>query len=424
MSNSFIKWLDDYHDKTNLSSFDYSVMTTIINKHFNSELVDGLPLCFFPEQPAVKKTHYEDPYFIWQQKHEFFTPFNQSNKGIVDMCIENTNRHKQDLLNVDSFKTIIVKEKRVIESTIETLDDLIKLIDHNPCDLDIEYNIDLKSLHKIKPELVQLNDMIGLVDLKKSILEQLLYFVQNLCMNDFKHTALLGPPGTGKTEIAKIVGRMYSKIGILKNDVFKKVTRNDLIAGYLGQTAIKTRKVIDECLGGVLFIDEAYSLASAGDTNDSYSKECIDILCEALSDHKDDLMVIIAGYEEELNETFFKVNKGMHSRFVWRFKMEPYSPKDMMKIFIKLVAQQEWNIINDELNEKWFDERKDNFIYFGRDMELLVTYTKIAHSRRIYGKDVSLRKIITIEDVNNGYKTFLKNKKEKKDQQYLYGLYV
>jgi stage V sporulation protein K len=75
---------------------------------------------------------------------------------------------------------------------------------------------------------------------------------------------------------------MYSKLGILKKNIFNKVTRNDLIAGYLGQTAIKTKKIIDECLGGVLFIDEAYSLASR-EQNDSFSKECLDILCESLA---------------------------------------------------------------------------------------------------------------------------------------------
>ena len=81
---------------------------------------------------------------------------------------------------------------------------------------------------------------------------------------------------------------MYSKIGILKKNLFKKVTRSDLVAGYLGQTAIKTKNVIKECVGGVLFIDEAYSLA-APDHHDSFSKECIDTLCEALSDCKDDI---------------------------------------------------------------------------------------------------------------------------------------
>jgi stage V sporulation protein K len=94
-------------------------------------------------------------------------------------------------------------------------------------------------------------------------------------------------------------------LGILKNNVFRKVTRNDLVAGYLGQTAIKTKNVIQDCLGGVLFIDEAYAMANSYE-DDSFSKECIDTLCEALSDHKNNLMVIIAGYENELNNSFFR----------------------------------------------------------------------------------------------------------------------
>ena len=116
-------------------------------------------------------------------------------------------------------------------------------------------------------------------------------------------------PGTGKTEIAKIMGELFSNLGILKNKKFKKVTRSDLIAGYLGQTALKTRDVIKESLGGVLFIDEAYALGNQ-EKRDSFAKECIDTLCEALSDHKDNLMVIIAGYENDLNKCFFSYNKG------------------------------------------------------------------------------------------------------------------
>jgi SpoVK/Ycf46/Vps4 family AAA+-type ATPase len=200
-----------------------------------------------------------------------------------------------------------------------------------------------------------------------------------------------------------------------------------LIAGYLGQTAIKTKKVIDECLGGVLFIDEAYSLANGNnDNNDSYSKECIDILCEALSDHKDNLMVIIAGYEDELNDTFFRVNKGMQSRFIWRFTMEAYSSKEMKSIFNKMTHEQEWGFNDDiVLSDKWFEDKKENFTSYGRDMELLLTYIKIAHGKRVYGKDKALRKKISLEDMNEGHKTFLKNKKlSKKDPLHLYGVYV
>jgi hypothetical protein len=210
--------------------------------------------------------------------------------------------------------------------------------------------------------------------------------------------------------MAKIIGRMYSKLGILKTNIFKKVTRNDLVAGYLGQTAIKTKKVIEECLGGVLFLDEAYSLGM----DDSYSKECIDTLCEALSDHKNDIMVIVAGYENELNDTFFKVNSGMSSRFIWRFHIESYTPKELMKIFEKQVRDQGWDIESPKtLEESWFKSKKDKFSFYGRDMELLFSYVKISHAQRIYGKDVSLRKRISRQDLDQGYKVFLENKPRK-----------
>jgi hypothetical protein len=116
---------------------------------------------------------------------------------------------------------------------------------------------------------------------------------------------------------------------------------------------IAVDKLVEYCC-----FNEAYSLANSGD-NDSYSKECIDILCEALSNHKDDLMVIIAGYEEELKETFFKVNKGMYSRFIWRFNVDSYNPTQLMNIFKKKIVDQEWSLENDTiLNEKWFEDKK------------------------------------------------------------------
>jgi SpoVK/Ycf46/Vps4 family AAA+-type ATPase len=339
-------------------------------------------------------------YNIWQQNHE------------IDI----------------SLNPVIDTKYICINDTISNFDDLIHIINTNEYDKTARYNIDLKSLHNIKDELIQMNTMIGMDKMKKSLLDQLLYFVQELHLgnniSEFKHTVIYGPPGSGKTEIAKIIGVMYSKIGILKNNVFKKVTRNDLIAGYLGQTAIKTRKVIDECIGGVLFIDEAYSLASA-EQNDSYSKECLDTLCEALSDHKDNLMVIIAGYEEELEETFFKANRGLESRFIWRFKMEHYQPNEMMRIFKKQVLDHEWNFENEsDIIEKWFHDKRDHFKSFGRDMELLFSYSKIAHSRRIYGKDKELRKKISLADMNAGFETLVANRNKKPTQNFMHSIYV
>ena len=129
--------------------------------------------------------------------------------------------------------------------------------------------------------------MIGMKELKTNIVDQIIYYLQQFHTkggNDFMHTVIYGPPGTGKTEIAKIIGRIFSKLGILKKGTFRKVTRSDLIAGYLGQTALKTRDAIQSALGGVLFIDEAYALGN-DEQRDSFAKECIDTLCEALSDN-------------------------------------------------------------------------------------------------------------------------------------------
>jgi len=421
-SVDFITYLDKHKSLRQCKFNDYVNMLSVINNNYNNSKIGDINFTgnykktthnnnstsYYSNYSAsiwnttCKNEHppFETMYTLWQKKHE----------TDISMSIVQPKKYKVN-----------------IETKVETISDLLKIIDENEYNDETEYNIDLKTLHNIKKELTEMNNMIGMDNMKKSLITQLLYFIQELHIgrniSEFKHTVIYGSPGTGKTEIAKILGNMYSKIGILKNNIFKKVTRHDLIAGYLGQTAIKTKKVIEECLGGVLFIDEAYSLASP-EHNDSYSKECLDTLCEALSDHKNNLMVIIAGYEEELEDTFFKANRGLESRFIWRFKMDSYNPVEMMNIFKKKVLEHEWNIDDIELNEKWFRDKKDNFVNFGRDMELLFSYTKIAHGNRIYGKSAELRKKLTLEDINAGYDTFLKNRKKKKENTFMHTIFI
>jgi SpoVK/Ycf46/Vps4 family AAA+-type ATPase len=315
------------------------------------------------------------------------------------------------------------KNRVTINEKIECIQDILNIIQKYPVAPNTEYNIDIKSLNKIKTELEELNNMVGMKQLKTSIVSQLLYFIQELHihpngnteMGDYKHTVLYGQPGTGKTEIAKIIGNMYSKIGILKKSIFKVVTRNDLVAGYLGQTAIKTKGVINECLGGVLFIDEAYALTNSNEL-DSFSKECIDTLCESLSFHKHDLMVIVAGYEEDMNKYFFQANKGLDSRFIWRFKIDKYTADELMQIFMKKIKEASWKISDDcTIDSKWFKSNMGKFKHYGRDMEQLFFYTKISHSKRVYGLDVECKRTIQNEDVENGMKMFLNNQKKDED---------
>ena len=359
-SKLFVQYLDEY-DQLNQIQYKHNLLLNI-QTEYNNTWSDGSNLMTNSIDMTNLQTDDQLQYF--------------------DIMKEDVNLEKKE-------EVIIEKKYIEIIEKIERIEDLLLIIDKYEYNEHYEYNIDFHSIVKIKYELDELNNMVGMNRLKQNVLDQLLYFLQKLHLNkdgtsDYKHTVIYGPPGTGKTEIAKIIGRMYSKIGILSKNQFIKVTRQDVVAGYLGQTAIKTSKVIDAAVGGVLFIDEAYSLASE-EKDDSFSKECLDTICEALSSHKNDFMVIIAGYEKELNNTFFRVNKGLESRFIWKLTMEPYSAIDLHKIFELIVKNSDWEFSDNEtVRTKWFEQTYKSFTSFGRDMEQLFTYVKICHSRRIY----------------------------------------
>jgi len=357
-------------------------------------------------------------YDVWQKDHEF---------------------------NIDELAPSPAKKSVHIDEKINTITDLLAVIGKYPVCEDIEYNINMCVLHKISVELKELNSMIGMTRLKKNILDQILYFLQGFSgSGDYKHIVIYGSPGTGKTDIAKILGKMYSKMGVLKlppsggagdkplstvdklpvekhlpttgekKPIFKKATRTDLVAGYLGQTAIKTRALINECLGGVLFIDEVYSLG-----DDSFSKECADTLCEALSDHKDGLIVIVAGYEACVNERFFKLNPGLESRFSWRFTIDDYTSSEVWQIFKKKVADSGWtHSISESVGEDWFRRKYKDLPGFGRDIDALFFKVKIAHSRRMYGTtDIDMVKNVSVSDLDAGFVAF----KESMKKSALYG---
>lgn len=410
-SKNFVNYLDTY-DKNRQNSYNGNNLLVNVEKEFLTN--------FKPE----KTNSLYFPFPVINESDISYNAQNDALKGVFDILKNNS------LFDKDVSSQISPQNKKSyeIKEQIESIDDLITIIDTHNNFQEYEYNIDVKLLKKIKPELVSLNKMIGIKKLKQNVLDQLLYFIQNLHVSDeggdYKHTVIYGPPGTGKTEIAKIIGTMYSKIGVLSENKFIKVSRQDLIAGYLGQTAIKTAKVVQKALGGVLFIDEAYSLAST-EKEDSFSKECLDTLCESLSNYKGELMVIIAGYEEELDGTFFRVNQGLNSRFIWRFTMEPYESDELIDIFKKIVENNNWKLDeNTDIDVEWFKKNYKDFSSYGRDMEQLFTYTKISHSRRVYGKDPNIRKKINMDDIKKGFEVFLENRKKKEHNKHLYSMYI
>lgn len=170
----------------------------------------------------------------------------------------------------------------------------------------------------------QVNRFISLVELNHRREEQ------GMENSDFTlHSLFLGNPGTGKTTVARIVGEVLYQKGIISQKKFIEVSRSNLVAGYIGQTAKKTREVLESALGGVLFIDEAYSL-SQGSEND-FGKEAIDEILKFMEDHRKDMVIIFAGYTKEMSE-FLQMNSGLASRIPHTFDFEDYTPDEIVKI--------------------------------------------------------------------------------------------
>ena len=255
--------------------------------------------------------------------------------------------------------------------------------------------------------------MIGMSDIKNRIIDLFFFYLQNFMKNESKnnmlHTIIEGSPGSGKTEVSKILAKLYHKLGIVKTDKFIIAKRSDLIGKYLGHTAIKTQEVFDRAKNGVLFIDEAYSLGNS-EGKDSFSKECIDTINQNLTEKKGEIIVIIAGYKKQLKESFFSYNPGLLRRFPFRFTIGDYTPEDLMEIYKKMIKDNEWELSNkNKIKLDFFIKNKEFFPYNGGDMETLWHFTKIVHSRRVFGLDIEFRKKITNEDLNNAFKLFITN---------------
>lgn len=216
--------------------------------------------------------------------------------------------------------------------------------------------------------LAELNSFVGLEKVKAKINELIAFHKcqilrEQVHLKNVKgtlHMAFIGNPGTGKTSVARIVGRMYKELGLLSKGHFIEVSRTDLIAGYQGQTALKVKKVIENARGGVLFIDEAYSITE-NSNSDSYGRECLTELTKALEDYRDDLVVIVAGYKEPM-EQFFESNPGLKSRFNTFIDFDDYDANQLFGIFEKICKNNDY-IISNGLKDEILN-------YFSKKVEL------------------------------------------------------
>jgi SpoVK/Ycf46/Vps4 family AAA+-type ATPase len=244
----------------------------------------------------------------------------------------------------------------------------------------IEYNGDLNRLSYCIGPLKKLNKLIGMDSVKKNIIDQILFYSQKLNTNEMMHICLTGPPGVGKTTLGKILAELYCSMGFLETDNFNVVTSGDLIAGYVGQTAIKTKKVLTRSIGGVLFLDEAYAIGAGDSESIGFSKECADTINAFLSENTSNFIMIIAGYKEELERCFFSLNKGLKRRFPWTYEIKNYSTLNLKDIFLYQIKENGWELEDSVTNEEIETLFKENALIFnnnGGDTLALLTNVRL-----------------------------------------------
>jgi|GEM_PF-5915656 len=265
------------------------------------------------------------------------------------------------------------------------------------------------SLASLESALNELGSLIGLESVKREV-RKLVNLIQVSQMRERAglklastslHLVFAGAPGTGKTTVARLIGAIYKALGLLKKGHLVEVDRSGLVGGYVGHTAIKTKEVIESALGGVLFIDEAYSLTSQSDND--FGGEAIETLLKHMEDYRDQLVVIAAGYSEEMEE-FLASNPGLDSRFKTKINFENYSVTELTEIFENLVIENDYHVaegaiqvIRDILDVVKDDEKFAN----GRTVRNLFEKVLMIHADRVadfLNPTISDLKNITVDD--------------------------
>lgn len=287
-------------------------------------------------------------------------------------------KQEEKPLVVNKAKEEVVKDKFEVESE-ESLEDLQKQLD---C---------MIGLDGVKQQVHSIINELKIDALRKS---------KGLKVsNTSKHLVFKGNPGTGKTTIARLLSKIYKQLGILEKGQLVEVDRSEIVAGYVGQTALKTKEKIDEAMGGILFIDEAYTLAKG---ENDFGQEAIDTLLKAMEDHRDEFIVIVAGYDEPM-ESFLQSNPGLKSRFNEYIHFDDYSEEELFMIFGLLCEQNDFRMdleaqdtLKSYLNELC-NHKPDNFAN-GREMRNLFDKSKKAHSNRLASlNEISDKDLITFK---------------------------
>ncbi len=285
-------------------------------------------------------------------------------------------RFKRAKSLLDFAENISVAPKKVGEETTQTS---VKVLDNKKISLDeaLSKLFKLEGLDAVKTQVNDWVDQIKVFNIRKE---------RGMSIPDMSyHMVFMGNPGTGKTTVARIVSQIYCALGVISNGHLVEVDRSDLVAGYIGQTAIKTQEVVKKAIGGVLFIDEAYTLANGG--GNDFGQEAIDTLLKLMEDNRNNLVVIVAGYNE-LMEKFVNSNPGLKSRFKNYINFTDYNGEQLFNIFCRMCNENQYTLSVDARStlKKYFNDlylKRDNNFGNARDVRNLFERIITLQSKRL-----------------------------------------
>jgi SpoVK/Ycf46/Vps4 family AAA+-type ATPase len=299
---------------------------------------------------------------------------------------------------------------------IETVDQLLTIIDFIKANGLHLKNIKYQRLFACKEALAKLKDMIGLTEAKENLAAQLLSLCDRSSNDDSTkiNSVIYGPPGCGKTTLAQVLADVYLQLGAVKTSKMVTGDRANLIGQYIGETAIKTKKVLQSAIGGVLFIDEAYQLGHAADGNRCpYAYECINTINQFITENPGKIVIILAGYEKDIQQNFFAQNDGLARRFPFKYTIKDYTEQELFLIFKSQAARAGYTLDPEGLTADLFKDKK-LFEFYGGDTENYFNCCRIVHDKRMFSY-ATANKILTKVDTEKGLTLFKKHKSHKED---------
>lgn len=311
-----------------------------------------------------------------------------------------------------------VKKQRItkvldLPFPVKSWSDFVKIVDMSTKLPKTHIYYDCNNFRNMYDTVHKLDNMVGMKNIKESMVDHIIDLSQRY--NDdnktssktLEHVVITGPPGHGKTTVAKILTELFFHMGKLKENKVVIGNNTNMIGKYLGFTSRMTRAKVEESLGGCLLIDEAYQLGCSGnDTeNASYAYECVNTLNSCLDEYAGEFLCVLVGYKNEIDDSLFSLNPGLKRRFPWVYEVKPLEDSELCELFFRSLKDSGKDITTvNVVTPEWFHKNRSHFKFAGGSIVTFIDKIQKAQSRRVHG-NIEKNKI-TNEDVLNGFKMY------------------